>query len=112
MVFGPADISGFVLAAIGLTLTVLNIIDKAATIRNRAEEPDRLRDEKIGHLEERIDELESRLDQDDHRIETLEAGQRELLHGVSALLSYYLDNTSKEEIQKAKTDLDNYLIDK
>lgn len=62
MNFTPTQIWTFVIAFVGLTLTVLNIIDKVNNLKKNAELPMRELEQRITRLEIEKDEIKKSLD--------------------------------------------------
>lgn len=56
--------------------------------------------------------VEERLKNDKERIDNHDTGQRALLRGVLALLNHELHNGNNDEMERAKSGIDNFLIEK
>ena len=94
----------------GLILTILNILDRSAIIKEKAESPHKEMAKKVEDLEHHVEEIEARLKNDNWRIEQLEDGVRVLLESMGALLSHSIDGNNMEEMKSAKKKLNEYLI--
>lgn len=57
-------------------------------------------------------EVDKKLGSDNKRIESLETGNRVICKALIALLSHDLNGDSKDKLQTALTDLNNYLIER
>lgn len=57
-------------------------------------------------------EVDRKLDSDNKRIESLEEGNKVICKALMALLSHDLNGDSKDKLQKALSDLNDYLIER
>ena len=57
-------------------------------------------------------EVDRKLDSDNKRIESLEEGNKVICRALIAMLSHEINGNSKEKLQTAMTDLQNYLIER
>ena len=57
-------------------------------------------------------DVDTKLDSDNKRIASLEDGNRVICRALIAMLSHEINGNSKEKLQSAMTELQNYLIDK
>ena len=80
------EIWAFVISTIGLTLTILNIIDKWVTLRNKRKEPEVERDRRISELEKSVERIKVRLPDDGKAIEDLQSSNGLLVKGMLAHL--------------------------
>ena len=58
------------------------------------------------------EEVDRKLDSDNKRIESLEEGNKVICRALIAMLSHEINGNSKEKLQTAMTDLQNYLIER
>ena len=58
------------------------------------------------------EEVDRKLDSDNKRIESLEEGNKVICRALIAMLSHEINGNSKEKLQMAMTDLQNYLIER
>ena len=56
--------------------------------------------------------VDAQLEDNKGRIETLEAGNRVICKALLAMLSHEINGNSTDKLQKAMSDLNDYLIDK
>lgn len=103
---GPSDV---VLYA-GLLLTVLNIIDRIAIIKDKTQAPHQVHEKRITDLELEVSNIKKYLDNDDKRIKSLERGGKVLLRSIGALLSHSIDGNNTDEMKLAREELNEYLI--
>lgn len=107
MTYTPTQIWAFAIALIGLALTILNIIDKAITLKKNADAPQKLLEERVKVLEVKIDEhersLQSGRDEFREQRETNEVMQTCMLALIDFELSYCSHTNYSEDV----TDLMN-----
>lgn len=109
MSFTPSQIWAFVIAFIGLVLSVLNILDKFATIKQRNSEPEREQNERLDKLEERVLGLEHHLDNDKKNIEELKASTTMNMKVLFALLNHSIYGDNDEELRNVQREIQIFL---
>ena len=57
-------------------------------------------------------EVDRKLDADNKRIESLEEGNKVICRALIAMLSHEINGNSKDKLQTAMSDLQNYLIER
>lgn len=57
-------------------------------------------------------DVDSKLDKDNKRIASLEDGNKVICHALIAMLSHEINGNSKDKLENAMTELQNYLIDR
>ena len=100
----PNDLMTFLWVGAALVAFVLAIWSLADRIRKRHEPQ-----EALVRWQENTD---LKLDRDKKRIDSLEEGQRALCRGMLALLNHEITGNSVDKLQKAQTDITDYLIAK
>jgi hypothetical protein len=112
--FSAYEIWACILAIIGLILTILNIIDKWATLRQRNKAPDYERDRRIGELEKEVARINVKLNSDRRIIEDLQSTNALLVKGILALLEIqeHSDASNTEQIRDIKKEMQHFLITK
>lgn len=103
MTFTITQLGQIFLALCGAAITVGGAYNLFKGFKDRAKEPDMQRDETL----KRHGEM---LDRDNKRLKELEDGNKVLLQSMLALMSHELDGNHTEQLQKAKKDLEEYLI--
>lgn len=102
-------------------IAVLISVDKAVDIWHkwRKASPDGRQEEKLKELENRVGALEQGLIKhesyfraDKARLDAIEDGNRVMLESLSALLGHAIDGNNIATCQKAKDDLNAYLINR
>ena len=94
----------------GLLLTILNIIDRATLLREKAKSPQKEMEHRLTQLEDKVEKLSTYSTNDNARIENLEEGGRVLLKSLGALLSHGIDGNNTQEMKLAREELNEYLI--
>lgn len=94
----------------GLLLTILNIIDRATLLREKAKSPQKEMEHRLTQLEDKVEKLSTYSTNDNARIENLEEGGRVLLKSLGALLSHGIDGNNVQEMKLAREELNEYLI--
>lgn len=103
----PSDIA--LLA--GLLLTFLNIIDRGHMMKMRTQKPHKELEIKVAKLETELEKVERMLNNDNTpRIENLEDGGRIIIKSMGALLSHAIDGNNISEMQRAREELNEYLL--
>ena len=118
MVFTPGQIAAFALGLLGAILTILNIIDKATTFKNKSETPFKQLSDKVDKHEERLSKVESSLYQGNDRF-TKQADLNEvfincMLAFVDFEMAYCTATGYKDtgELETARQTLRRYLARK
>lgn len=96
-----------VLTFVNLAWTVSNI---AIAIVGKIKSPNVRQDERITALETNVAQLKEFLDNDNRRIKSIEAGNRVTQQGLLALMSHALNGNDVDKLEKARDDLQSYLI--
>ena len=114
--FTAYEIWAFVIATIGLVVTLLNIVDKWATIKQRTKAPELERDHRISELEKSVERIKVRLSDDRKSIEDLQSSNGLLLKGMLALLDIQAKSdanvASVERISDIQEEMHRFLISK
>lgn len=81
-------------------------------LRKPKEAEDEEMENRIKSCERRFSSDQRRLDEHEKKIEDLQAGMRHNCFGVKALLNHELHNGNADEMSKAASDIDAYLINR
>lgn len=87
-------------------LTIYNLIDKIVTASKKAKEPTQDLEKRVAELERKI------LESYDKRIEDIEKGNKVTQRAILALLEHAIDGNNKNQLIKAKDNLNEYLTDR
>lgn len=90
-------------AIIGMTAFIVSKI-------NKYKKPNQIQDERLNKIENRIESFEKMFANDNNRIEEIERGNRVTQRALLALLSHGIDGNEIDAMSKAKSELENYLI--
>lgn len=116
MSFTAYEIWAFVIASIGLVLTLLNIVDKWATIKQKAKAPELEKERRISELEKDVERIKVRLSDDRRAIEDLQDSNALLVKGVLALLDIESKSdvkvTEAERVGEIQKEMQDFLISK
>lgn len=110
-----------VIAAIGLVMTVMNIIDKSMTFKERAKKPDEEQNMRIKTLEDDVASLHSQLltherffTADKEQIEEIKTQMQKsntvILRSLQALIAHSISGDSIDSLKHSKEELDDYLL--
>lgn len=105
------QIGAFIIAAVGLTLTILNVIDKITVMSERAGKPMVEVMDKIKDLEEWRKKVNERLEEGDKHFDDMDASNRAIQKALLALMDSAIDGNNTDELKKARKDLYNFMTD-
>lgn len=119
----PHDIVNIILAICGAIITISGAIAVIVKAVDKAKEPNKKQDERIGSLEEEVKKINERLQQgnirfdtDAERMEKLEIAMKEtnkvIIESLQALTAHAIDGNNTQELKDAKKRLDDYLINR
>lgn len=87
-------------------LTIFNVIDKIVTKVKEAKEPTQDLEKRVAELERKI------LENYDKRIADIEQGNKVTQRAILALLEHAIDGNNKNQLIRAKDNLNDYLTDR
>lgn len=99
----------FVFSAIILTA---NAFEKIVSAVKAAKAPNIQQNERLDRLEEWKKEVDKMLIQDVDRFDAIEAGNRVTQRAILALLDHGIDGNNVKQMQDAKEELQNHLINR
>ena len=110
---------GLILVASNAVNQVGAAVERVIKLRKAAKAPDDAQDDRLAALEERqdrTDEWRKRVDaalvRDLKRFESLDNGERVTQRALLALLDHGIDGNNREQMQHAKEELQNHLINR
>jgi hypothetical protein len=105
------SVSGFLwfCGAICTVAAAIAVLYKAAT---KAQEPEKIQNERLDALERTVGKFESYFDRDKKRLDSLDEGNRVTQQALLALMSHAINGNDIDKLTKAKDDLESYLINK
>jgi hypothetical protein len=112
MIWTPAQLCGGFLALCAGVSCVAAAVNWILKGIRQIKAPDRRQDERLKSLEDSSGEVRKILDSDKRRLDQLENGNRVTQRALLALLSHGIDGNAVTAMQKAKTELQEYLIER
>ena len=97
-------------AICGLILSIASVVTLIITIVRKAKAPEAKQNERLDALEKAVQEHDDLLRNDLSRFERMERGNRIMQKCMLALLSHGIDGNDIEQMQQARSDLNEYLI--
>lgn len=108
----PAEIWTAALAAISAFILICNGVEKIAKAVRVAKAPNAKQDERITELENWRTSVDAKLDNDQKHLDTIDEGNRATQRALLALLDHGIDGNNIEQMQHAKEELQNHLINR
>lgn len=108
----PETIWTLVLAAASAVVLLSNAIEKIAKAWQAAKAPNARQDDRLKALEDWKEEVDGKLTHDHERFESLDSGNRVTQRALLALLDHGIDGNNIEQMQHAKEELQNHLINR
>ena len=103
---------GYILAGVGLVLTLLNIIDRVISLKAKALEPAKKQEERIAASENKLKDMERFLDNDKRNIDELRASTNFILRVLFVLLNNAVSGNSVDKIKETLNDLQVFLTNR
>lgn len=117
--FTPAQLVAFITAIGGAIVSIGAVATLIFKLVNRVKAPEAEQNRRIKALEDEnkemkgeIEKLKIRLDDGNGRFEGIEKANRVILRSLQALLAQSLGADATEALKEAKTELDNYFLEK
>lgn len=110
--FSPTEIGAAFLTLCSAIVLLSNAAEKIIKAVRAAKAPDAQRDERLDELEAWRKVVDGKLDRDHDRFESLDEGMHVTQRALLALLDHGLDGNNVQQMQAAKTGLQNYLINR
>lgn len=101
-----------------LTIITSAIINVAAvvtliyTVAKKAKSPNELQDKRIEALEKDVGNFRRFFDNDKKRIDAIEEGNKVTQKALLALMGHAINGNDIDELKKAKSNLEKYLVDR
>ena len=108
--FTPAQVWAAVLAAASALVLLSNAAEKIAAAIQKAKAPNVAQDKRLDAVEKRLDEVDKYLASDKKQLDSLGSGNRVTQRALLALLDHGIDGNNVSQMQHAKEELQNYLI--
>ena len=101
-----------ILAAASAVVLLSNASEKIIRAVRAAKAPNAKQDERLTELEAWRKEVDGKLNHDHERFGDLDAGNRVTQRAILALLDHGIDGNNIEQMQHAKEELQNHLINR
>lgn len=108
----PETIWTLVLAAASAVVLLSNAFEKIAKAWQAVKAPNARQDDRLKALEDWKEEVDGKLTHDHERFESLDSGNRVTQRALLALLDHGIDGNNIEQMQHAKEELQNHLINR
>ena len=108
----PAEIWTGVLAIASATVLLINAAEKIAKVVQAAKAPNARQDEILAELQEWRKKVDQALAKDLDRFDALDNGERVTQRALLALLDHGIDGNNIDQMQRAKEELQNHLINR
>lgn len=110
--FTPAEIWTGVLAVASAIVLLSNAAEKIGEAIRAAKAPNARQDERLTDLEEWRKGVDEKLAADKKRLDMIDTGNRATQRALLALLDHGIDGNNIEQMQHAKEELQNHLINR
>lgn len=108
----PAQLWSIVAWVAAAVVLLANAGEKIVKIVQTVKAPNAHQDERLSDLEKRMTEAEKRLDKGRHHFDAIDESNRVTQLALLALLDHGLDGNNKTQMQHAKEELQQHLINK
>ena len=98
-------ICGFIITGSAAFNIIVNAVKKLKA-------PEKTQDDRLKVIEERLDLFETYFLNDKKRIDAMENGSRVTQQAILALLSHAINGDNQEQLEKARNNLNEYLINR
>lgn len=113
---GPFETAGLIvgglLALAGAVSTIGGAVEKIAKAVKVAKAPNDQQNQRLTDLEDRMAKVEDKLDNDKKHLDSIDAGNRVTQLALLALLDHGIDGNNIDQMQHAKEELQNHLINR
>lgn len=107
-----ADLWPAILAAASAIVLLANASEKIAKAVQAARAPGAEQDKRLSDLEDWKKSVDMKLDTDKKRLDAIDQGNRATQRALLALLDHGIDGNNIEQMQHAKEELQNHLINR
>ena len=107
-----ADLWPAILAAASAIVLLANASEKIAKAVQAARAPGAEQDKRLSDLEDWKKSVDTKLDTDKKRLDAIDQGNRATQRALLALLDHGIDGNNIEQMQHAKEELQNHLINR
>jgi len=108
----PGAVWALVLAGASAFVLLSSAAEKLAKVIQAFKAPNVKQDERLDNVEKRLDDVDKFLASDKKRLDSLDEGNRATQRALLALLDHGIDGNNISQMQQAKADLQNHLINR
>lgn len=108
----PAVVWAAILGGCSAFLLLTNAIERLVNIWRKAKAPNEKQDERLEALEEWRREVDRKLNSDHDHLGAIDEGNRVTQRALLALLDHGIDGNNIEQMQHAKEELQDHLINR
>lgn len=108
----PAEIWTTFLAGVSAFMLLANAVEKIAKAVHIAKAPNIQQNERLDEMERHLAEVDSLLARDKKRLDSIDEGNRATQRALLALLDHGIDGNNITQMQHAKEELQNHLINR
>ena len=108
----PGEIVAAVLAVASAIVLLANAAEKIVKAWKAAKAPNDQQNQRLDALESRMEKVEGKLDHDNDRLGVIDSGNRVTQRALLALLDHGIDGNNIEQMQHAKEELQDHLINR
>ena len=108
----PETVWTVVLATASAVVLLSNAVEKIVKAVKAAKAPNAHQDERLDALEDWRKEVDRKLNRDNDRLEDIDNGNRVTQRALLALLDHGIDGNNIKQMQDAKEELQNHLINR
>jgi hypothetical protein len=108
----PETAWAYLLAVASAVVLLSNAVEKIVKAVKAAKAPNDQQNERLNALEKRMDDVDRKLTRDNSRLAEIEKGDRATQRALLALLDHGIDGNNIKQMQDAKEELQNHLINR
>ena len=108
----PGTVWAAVLAAASAIVLLSNAAEKIGKAVQTAKAPNVKQDQRLKDLEDWRKEVDAKLSNDKSALETIQEGNHAMYKALLALLDHGIDGNNIKQMQEAKSDLQEHLINR
>ena len=110
--FDPAEFWAFITAVCAFIISASAAFRIIVDAIKKLRAPEKTQDDRLKLIEERLDLFETYFLNDKKRIDAMESGNRVTQRAILALLSHAIDGNNQDQLETARDNLNEYLINR
>lgn len=108
----PAEFWAFITAVCAFIISASAAFRIVVDAIKKLRAPEKTQDDRLKLIEERLDLFETYFLNDKKRIDAMESGNRVTQRAILALLSHAIDGDNQDQLETARDNLNEYLINR